>query len=251
MNQKLAALLAGAAILAMPHGAQARNAHTVVAPMVNVADSDADQGGWRVVTTVPPVSAQDRIYGNPAAAFTVTVWSDPECPYCKMFGDAAEQVVDASGGKVNLILRLLPLSFHGQAALVASATSLCVADQAGAPGFYRFFDAYLRMTGSNGKGLPGAPGDFAPVAALAGAAGARNLGTLTHCVQAPETMRRLAAETDTAQKAGVTGTPAIAVHDNATGMTVMTEGAISADDLQAAIAYMAKLAPADADGGKA
>ena len=248
MKRSIATLLAGIAVLGAPMTTLADPASPQHGPLAPVADDIDD--AWHPAATVMPLGAQDRIYGPSDAAVSVIVWADPECPYCKLFGPVPEQVVDASGGKVNYGLRLVPLSFHGQAAVLSSLTALCVARQAGSAAFFHFYDGYLRMTGSNGKGL-GAGGDFAPMAALAAAAGAGKDDLLTQCVRDPATLQQLISESDSAQKAGVMGTPAIVVRNNRTGATVMTEGAIGTDDLQRAIdAVRDAPATAPADNSK-
>lgn len=210
----------------------------VLAPPLHAQQAD-EGASWRVATHVAPIGATDRVHGAAAAQISVIVWLDPECPYCKLLGAMPEQVVDQSGGKVNLAVRLYPLPFHGPNATLASLSALCVADQAGAAGFYRFLDGWLAATGGNGRGLPTA-GSGDPVADLAASAGARDLAALAACTTAPQTGTRLKAEMTAGETARVGGTPSIAVRNNATGETIMVDGAIGEDDMKAAINFMAK-----------
>jgi protein-disulfide isomerase len=222
----LKSLLAGAAMLAAPLPAFAQA---------------GDEGGWHVATHVTPIGSGDRVHGPATAAVSVIVWLDPECPYCKLLGTTPETVVDGAGGRVNLAVRLYPLPFHAPNAMVASLAALCVGDQGGDVAYYRFLDTWLAMTGGNGKGLPSAAGSAGdPVAALAGTSGAGDRSALAACTAAPSTAERLGEEMRSAQRAGLSGTPAIAVRNNASGRTIMINGAIEADDLQAAITYMAQ-----------
>lgn len=185
---------------------------------------------WHGAGTVAPVDAAvEPVYGQPASDFSVIVWIDPECPYCKLLGRTPETVVDGSGGRVNLAVRLLPLPMHGRPAFIAAATALCVSRQGAATGYYRFLDRYMQLTRTNGAGLPDTPGSS--VEALAREAGATNAAQLDACVHAPETIQLLGSQFDAANAAGVTGTPAIVVRDNRTGKLAMTEGAVSADDI--------------------
>ena len=205
--------------------------------LVSIAASPAaaqpDTGSiWHSAGAVAPVdAAREPVYGQPASDFSVIVWLDPECPYCKMLGRTPKLVVDASGGRVNLAVRLLPLPMHGRAAFMAAATALCVGQQTPAAGYYRFLDRYMELTRTNGAGLPAS----ASVEALAQEAGARDLPKLDACVHAPETVQALGQEFDAANAAKVTGTPAIVVRDNRTGNLAMTEGAISADEISRVI----------------
>lgn len=230
MPRLLRSLLAGAALLAAPFAG----------PAAIQAQAQA-QPGWRVATEVNPIGPTDRVHGPANAAISVIVWLDPECPYCKQFGPIPETVVDAAGGRVNLAVRLYPLPFHAPNAMVASLAALCVGDQAGDAGYYRFVDSWLARTGSNGAGLPVQPGATAdPVVELAAASGARDRAALAACTAARSTAERLGEEMRGAQRAHLGGTPAIAVRNNASGKTLMVDGAIGAEDLSDAIDYMVK-----------
>ncbi len=190
-------------------------------------------GLWHGAGPVVPVDAAlEPVYGPPASDYSVIVWLDPECPYCKMLGRTPENVVDASGGRVNLAVRMMPLPMHGQAAFVAAATAICVGQQATAKGYYRFLDRYLQLTRTNGAGVPGS------VDALAQEAGASDLARLSACVHAPETVQTLGREYEAASTAGVTGTPAIVVRDNRSGLVAMAEGALDAADISRMIQAM-------------
>jgi protein-disulfide isomerase len=150
-------------------------------------------------------------------------------------GTQPQHVVDGSGGRVNLAVRLYPLPFHGPNAVLASATALCVADQAGVTGYYRFLEAWMAKTGSNGRGLGSAQGQADPVAALAAAAGARDRDALAGCTTAHATDQRIAADMHAGDLAGIEGTPAIALRDNHGGHTIMISGAIGEDDMRDAV----------------
>jgi protein-disulfide isomerase len=223
-----------AALLATPLPVSAQES-------AQAGDQAGDQGGWHVATQVTPIGVGDRVHGPANAAISVIVWLDPECPYCQVLGTTPERVIDASGGRANLAVRLYPWPFHGQNAMLASLSALCVGDQAGDGAYYRFLDAWLAMTGGNGKGIPAGVGnDSDAVTALAGASGARNSSALAACTRATATAQRLGEEMRAAQRANLSGTPAIAVRNNASGKTIMVAGAIEAEDLEAAISYMAK-----------
>ncbi|WP_420382351.1 DsbA family protein [Novosphingobium sp.] len=208
------------------------------------AQADDEAATWNEAPNVPPIGKLDRVYGNTDARFTLIVWLDPECPYCKVLGAQPEHVVDGSKGRVNLAERLYPLPFHGPNAMLAAATALCVADQAGVTGYYRFLDAWLAKTASNGRGIgPGAGGSTGaddPVAALAAASGARNRDALAGCTASSATAQRLAAEMHSADLAQIQGTPAVALRDNRFGHTIMVAGAVSEDDMNDAIEELAK-----------
>lgn len=197
-----------------------------------------DAGGWRVATRVAPASPGDRVHGPGGADLSVIIWLDPECPFCKAMGAMPMRVVDDLGGGVNLIVRLFPLPFHGAAAVQGSLAALCVGDQAGPDGYYRFLDGWLAATGGNGKGLPAASGHDDPLGLLAAQSGARDTSALAECIGKETTGRRLVLQMQAAEVAGVQGTPAIAIRDNRNGHTIMEDGAIPEEDLRRAIRFL-------------
>ena len=216
----------------------------IAAPALAQNDDDqggGDQGGWQEAPGVAPVGTQDRVYGKADARFSLIIWLDPECPYCKVLGQQPQHVVDGSGGRVNLAVRLYPLPFHGPNAVIASTTALCVADQAGVAGYYRFLDGWMARTGSNGRGIGEPLGQGDPVADLAAASGARDRNALAGCTTSSRTGQRLAAEMKAGDIAGIEGTPAIAVRDNRFGHTIMVSGAIGEEDMQNAIRLLGQV----------
>jgi protein-disulfide isomerase len=201
------------------------------------AAAQADTSLWHTAGRVAPVDpAREPVYGKPAADFSLIVWIDPECPYCKDLGQTPEKVVDGSGGQVNLAVRLMPLSFHGRAAFISSATAICIGQQVSSAGYYRFLGRYLALTRTNGAGLPETPGQSTE--ALAREAGVTDLAALDRCVHAPETIQQMGQGYQAATDAGVAGTPAIVVRDNRTGTVAMADGALGADEITRMIRTM-------------
>lgn len=191
---------------------------------------------WRSVPDVGALLAQDRVSGPDRAPVSVVVWSDPECPYCKQFSGVPDAAIARAKGKANLAIRMLPLPFHGAAAVLGSMAALCVADQGGSAAYYRFLADYFAGTGANGRGLPGGR---PAVVALARQSGAADAARLDACLRSDDTLGRVAAEGNAAERATVQGTPAVAVRNNTTGETILVDGAIDGETLDAAIALMA------------
>jgi len=223
--------------LSLPHLAIAAGAALIglsTLPLAHAQDDDS-AGAWNEAPNVPPIDKQDRVYGKTDARFSLIVWLDPECPYCKVLGAQPQHVVDGSNGRVNLAVRLYPLPFHGPNAMLAASTALCVADQAGVTGYYHFLDEWMERTASNGRGIPAIAGSDDPVASLAAASGARNRDLLAGCTTSSKTSQRLAAEMHSADLAQIQGTPAVALRDNRFGHTIMIAGAVSDDDMRDAV----------------
>ena len=233
-------LLAAAAALLLASPALAAPTMPLPGQSNGAEDTVRAEGGWRSADLVAPAGKSDRIYGPAGADLTLIVWLDPECPYCKLFGNTGERLVDSANGRLNLVVRLLPLPFHGEPAMAASVAALCVADQAGAEGFYRFLDAYLAMTATNGRGIPARMGGGAdPILGLAVASGASDTEAMRACRRSADTLRRVSAETAAGEAAGVGGTPSVAIRNNRSGESLMADGAIPEEDIRAAVNWLA------------
>lgn len=97
----------------------------------------------------------DPVLGNKNAQVTLIDFSDYECPFCKKyFTDTYPQLkkdyIDT--GKVKMIFRDLPLSFHQNAAKEAEAAE-CARKQGGDAVYYKYHDQIFMKTSSNGTGL--------------------------------------------------------------------------------------------------
>jgi len=79
----------------------------------------------------------DHIYGNPEATIKVIVYSDFECPYCKIFHKTMIGVVNESGGNVSFVFRHWPLHQNSVAKLIAAE---CVAKIKGNDAFWNYAD---------------------------------------------------------------------------------------------------------------
>jgi protein-disulfide isomerase len=209
---------------------------------------------WHSIPDIGPLLKQDRVLGPAQAEISIVVWSDPECPYCKQFSGVPDAAVARanSGGtaRANFALRLLPLPFHGAAAVVGALGALCVA--AGWPG--RLLQVPGRLFRTHRRQWPGpsvqrrqrkndsAKNDSgrAAVSDLAVKDGASDKGKLEACLRSDDTLGRIAAEGDSAEAADVEGTPAVALRNNLTGETILVNGAIDPDTLDQGIALMAR-----------
>lgn len=85
----------------------------------------------KVVEVVGPVR------GEASAPVTIVVFADFECPYCSRAAQTVEQVRAAYAGKVRVVFRHFPLSFHPKASKAAEAAAC--ADEQGQ--FWAFHDA--------------------------------------------------------------------------------------------------------------
>ncbi|MFA6432684.1 MAG: thioredoxin domain-containing protein [Candidatus Paceibacterota bacterium] len=61
--------------------------------------------------SIAEITAADHIFGNPAAPIKFVEYSDPSCPYCKIFNPVMERLMDDYGakGQVAWVYRHFPL----------------------------------------------------------------------------------------------------------------------------------------------
>ncbi len=83
------------------------------------------------------VEATGPTRGAADAQVTIVVFADFECPYCSRSAQTVERVLAAYPGKVRLVYRHYPLSFHKKAPLAAEAAA-CANEQGR---FWEYHDA--------------------------------------------------------------------------------------------------------------
>lgn len=68
------------------------------------------------------VTDADHVEGDAKAKVTLVEYSDFECPYCLNHASTIKQIRDEYSGKVRIVFRHFPLSFHANAQLAAEAS---------------------------------------------------------------------------------------------------------------------------------
>ena len=68
-----------------------------------------------ITANVKSVSAQDHILGNPNAKIKIVEYSDPSCPFCKIFHNTMKRIMDEYGksGDVAWVYRSFPIDKAG------------------------------------------------------------------------------------------------------------------------------------------
>jgi len=85
------------------------------------------------------VGAKPHYYGNASAPVTVSVFSDFQCPYCRLMAPTLKSIVDDNPGKVKLIFRHFPIPNH-QFAQKAGEAAEAAAAQGGDKKFWELHD---------------------------------------------------------------------------------------------------------------
>jgi len=96
-----------------------------------VADGNIPAAAPSPTVNMESLLDDDAVKGDPDAPVTIIEWSDFECPFCARFYDDTLGLIDEQyikTGKVKLIYRDFPLSFHPNAQKAAEAAE-CAGEQ--------------------------------------------------------------------------------------------------------------------------
>jgi len=162
---------------------------------------------------VAPIGKDEYIRGDKNAKLTLISYSDLECPYCKTFHPTLKQLLTDYDGKVNVIFRNYPLSFHANAPKEAEA-ALCVGKLNGAEKYWEYIDKIFDRTTANGAGF--ALTALAPLAKEIGV----NESKFQTCLDSGEMAKKITDDTADGNAGGVTGTPSTLIVDPKTGKTL-------------------------------
>jgi len=179
-------------------------------------------------TDLPPFESKNQaVLGNPDAKVSIIEFSDFQCPYCKMFYDSLNQLLNTGDykTKVKVSFKNLPLSFHNR-----SNDASMAAECAGAQGKYWEMHNTLfpkqadwQNTTTNDK--------FKAYAAQL----KLDTAKFNQCIDKGEQQGVIDADKALATQYNISGTPAIFINDE------FVSGAIKFEDLKAKVdALLAK-----------
>ena len=160
------------------------------------------------------VTGDDHILGNPNAKIKIVEYSDPSCPYCKVFHNTMKKVMDQYGaaGTVAWVYRHYPLNkpdasgriLHPNAGHEAQAFE-CAADQGGNDKFWKYANRLYEITPSvtqdSPKGL-----DQSQLAIIAKYAGL-NVEDFNNCLATSKFSDKVESEFTDGVNIGIQGTP--------------------------------------------
>lgn len=228
LNLPAAVILAGGliavAIIWTQKPAPANPAAGINAPSANAAAQVAQNAAQAPQASMAPVTAADHIFGNPNAPIKIVEYSDPSCPYCKVFFPTMRQIMQQYGsdGQVAWVYRSFPLSNIHPNAQHESQALECAAKLGGNTAFWAFanklYDETPSVTPQTPQGL-----DQAKLSEFAKAAGI-DVAKFNACLSSDETKALVDAQYADGVRAGVNGTP-YSVIVTKTGRLVPISGA--------------------------
>ncbi len=152
-----------------------------------------------------PVTADDPVWGNPAAPVTIVEISDFECPFCSRVNPTIKQIKETYKDDVRVVWKHNPLPFHKNARPVHEAAATVHA-LAGSDAFWKFHD----LAFANQKALT--EENIQKWAKESGV----DMAKFNEAFKAKKYAKKVDEDMELARKIGASGTPAFRIN----GVTV-------------------------------
>ena len=173
-----------------------------------------------------PITAADHLLGNAKAPVKLIIYTDLECPYCKVFHNSVMELKDnyIKDGKLAIVYRNFPLDQLHSKARNESIASECVAKLGGNDKYWAFIDKVFAATPSNDGLDPNLLPQFAVELSL-------NKTAFETCLKDKAIAQKVNDQELDGQNAGAQGTPYPIVTFNGEVKGALA-GALPADDLK-------------------
>lgn len=199
------------------------------------------QPGSVTQISMAPVTSSDHILGNPNAAIKIVEYSDPSCPFCKMFNPTMVEIMNEYGasGNVAWVYRDFPLDqpdedgniLHPNAGHEAQAME-CAAKVGGNSAFWKYEEDWYTSIAQDGAGMSQSD-DAAFINQVASDAGL-DAAAFSTCLSSGATKATVEKEYLDGINAGASGTP-YSIIVTPSGSKIPLIGAQSYDSVKAAI----------------
>ena len=164
--------------------------------------------------------------GNPEGRFTLTLYADLECPFCREYFPLLKRWV-GDNADVTLQWHHLPLAAHEPAASAEARLAECAAEAGGHAAFWQAVDWVYAHTRSDGQGVPD------------GVRYPESTPAIEQCMASERPDAVIRAQAVEATKGGVTATPSLRLQDRQTGQAILLQGPIEGDALLSAMDMLA------------
>ena len=195
--------------------------------MLGAAILDINQGNVTQTAAPPaPTTHPDGPpwrYGQADARFTLTLYADLECPYCKAYYPVLSTWVERHPETV-LQWHHLPLPMHEPAASQQARLAECAGQfGTGHAAFWKAVDWVYQHTRGGGAGVPNDLHYPQFTAAM------------RSCVDSEQSQTIVQTQASEAAHDGITATPALRLSDRETGRTLVLHGPVEGDALLSAL----------------
>ena len=164
--------------------------------------------------------------GNPEGRFTLTLYADLECPFCRVYFPQLKHWIGINTD-VALQWHHQPLAAHEPAASAEARLAECAAEAGGHPAFWHAVEWVYAHTRSDGQGLPD------------GLRYPESTPAIEQCMTSERPGAAIRAQAAEATNSGVTATPSLRLHDRQTGQAILLQGPIEGDALLSAMDMLA------------
>jgi len=166
------------------------------------------------------VSGPPWHHGSATARFTLILYADLECPYCRTYVPPLMAWIDRYPD-IRLQWQHLPLAMHEPAASQLAALAECAGEASGPEAFWRTISWIYQHTRGDGLGLP--DGMYPP-----------DHEALRGCLANERPLAIVQAQADGAAGNGIAATPTLQLRDERTGQSLWLQGPIAGDALLSA-----------------
>ena len=170
---------------------------------------------------LPKVNENDAVFGNADAKVKVVIFSDFQCPYCKVFYSTLRPIMNEYQDRVQFAFKELPLEIHPQA-VNASLAGECAREQ---EKFWEYADRLYATQSEWGATENATTTLFKNYARTLGL----KADDFNKCMDDKKYQSKIETDKNEALSFGIFGTPAIFVGDQ------FENGAITAEQLKADI----------------
>jgi len=164
-----------------------------------------------------------RLYGNENAQFTMQMFYDAECPYCRKEHPELKKIVDNSKGLINWELLHFPLRRHNPVAAIEAQAIECSAEVYDNRTAWVLIDRFNTLSEGNGKGIGDIP-EFVRTFGLNGS-------LMRNCLSSDNHKAKINNNYEYGKSLGITGTPAVLLINNRTQRTHLLRKSSSAEQI--------------------
>jgi protein-disulfide isomerase len=165
-------------------------------------------------------------HGPADARFTLTLYADLECPFCKAYYPTLMAWIDAHP-EASLRWHHLPLAMHDPEASRLARVAECAGEAQGHEAFFGAIAWLYQNTRGDGQGLP-------TDQAWPGLTTA-----IRTCLDSDRPAAIVRAQADEALRSGINATPTVRLDDGLTGKSLLLHGPIEGDALLSALDLVA------------
>ena len=143
-------------------------------------------------------SSDDPYIGAENAEITIVQFAEYQCPYCSTVNQEIDKVIEAYPGKVKMVFRDFPLSFH-QDAVPAAIAANCAGEQG------KYWDMYKILMANQSALKPSNLTSYASSLGL-------DMSKWNTCIVDPKQQAEVEGDLQDGLAAGVNGTPSFFVN---------------------------------------